>query len=200
MSDADLQTLLRTAESKGDGPSWLRAAQALARTGRFEEAGRAAHRAGARGEDPTAVLESLVPETLALERRELGERFEIGKLGHAAWSADARTLYAVENKSAVLAWDAVRGGRPRRLAALNGDASALACGLEGDLAVAWVALDREKMKQVPSVACIDASSGELGEAIGRGHPFIRSVALTTPGLLHCAETKRARAYRREGDA
>jgi predicted DNA-binding WGR domain protein len=201
MTDDELQSLQRAAEASGDGAAWLRAAAAFADAGRHDEAAQAAHRAGARGSDVAPVLDSILPDGVVRARRELGERFELGKLSHAAWSADGKKLFAILERHTILAWDLEAGGPPRRLAVLGGAVTALAAGLDGaTLAVAFGLIDRAKMKEVPHVASLSLATGELSEPIGRGHAFVREVVAPAPDLLLCAETKRARAYRREGSA
>jgi predicted DNA-binding WGR domain protein len=189
--DAELQSLLRTAEERDDGPSWLRAAQALARAARADDAGRALALARARGESVSAVEDSLVPALEAFSQREVGTRFELGPLSLAAWSADARTLYAVENARAVLAFDLTRGTH-RTIAVIEGKVTALGADLEGrHLAVGFVRA--EKGKVVPTLATIDLATGNLSPPIGKAHKWLREVGLA-PGVVFCAETDRARAY------
>src|SRR3954465_849296 len=110
MSDEELRALARAADESDDAQSWLKLAQAALRAGAADQAGRAAHLARARGaeiREVHAVLDGLAPPSLdAFALRELGARFELGKLWFTAWSPDARTVYAIEGKKAVLSIDA----------------------------------------------------------------------------------------------
>src|SRR4051812_40313639 len=110
MSDEELRALERAASESDDAASWLELARTALRAGEGDQAGHAAHRARARGaeiREVHAVLDGLAPASLdAFALRELGARFELGKLWFTAWSPDAKTVYAIEGKKAVLSIDA----------------------------------------------------------------------------------------------
>jgi len=196
VSDEELRALARAAEESQDAASWLRYAQAAARSGAFDEAGLAAHRARARGPervaDAVSVLDAIAPASLdAFALRELGARFELGKLFFAVFSPDAKTIHAVEGKKAVLAIDAATGAR-RTIAALLGEATALAADLDGQRLALGVLVPENK-KMVNGLATLDLASDAI-EPVGRGHKWIHDVALAQGSIL-AVENDRIRAYR-----
>ena len=194
MSDEELRALERAASETNDAASWLRVAQAAGRSGKGDEAGHAVTRARTLGGDPFPVLDALAPPTLdAFSVRELGKRFELGKLWFTAWSPDARTIYAVENKKAVLAIDAATGER-HTILVLLGETTAFAASLD-QARLALGLVTPEKRKLVNGVGVVDLATGKL-ESVGRGHAWIQQVALAGETVL-CAEKNRLRGYRHE---
>jgi predicted DNA-binding WGR domain protein len=191
MSDEELRALERAARESDDATSWLHLAQAAARAGKGDEAGAAASRARAKGADVTPMLDALAPGTLEdFSVRELGKRFELGKLYFTAWSPDATTLYAVENKKAILAIDPASGAR-RTVATLPGEATAFAASVDSKrLALGLVT--PEKGKLVNGLAVLDPETEKL-DRIGRGHSWIHQVAIARDTIL-CAEKQRLRGY------
>jgi hypothetical protein len=123
--------------------------------------------------------------------RELGKRFELGKLWFAAWSPDGRTIYAIENKKSVLAIDAASGER-RTILVLLGEVTAFAASIDG-ARLALGLVTPEKRKLVNGVGVVDVATGKL-ESVGRGHSWIQQVALAGETVL-CAEKNRLRGYR-----
>jgi len=191
MSDEELRALERAATEVGDAPSWLRLAQAHARAGKGDEAGRAANRARGLGEDPFPVLDALAPSLETFSMRELGERFELEKLWYAAWSPDAKTIYALENKRVIHAVDAASGTR-KTVLILLGEASAFAADPDGERLALGLQMP-QKGKIVSGLGLVDPVAGKL-ETVGRGHGWIHQVALTKDTIL-CAEKERLRGYR-----
>jgi hypothetical protein len=192
VSDEELRALERAATEANDAASWLRVAQAASRAGKGDEAGHAVTRIRSLGGDAYPVLDALAPTSLeAFSVRELGKRFELEKLWFTAWSPDARTIYALENKKSVLAIDATTGNR-RTVLVLLGEATAFAADAAGGrLALGLVT--PEKRKLVNGVGVADVAAGKL-ESVGRGHAWIQQVAIAGETIL-CSEKARLRGYR-----
>jgi hypothetical protein len=108
VGDAEVRALVRLAETQGDAASWERAACALAREGKRDEAGRALARAGELGADTRAAEEaleeipwaSLAPRQLHLSGATPGE---------IAWRRDGSRLYVVSNERTVVAVEPTEG-------------------------------------------------------------------------------------------
>src|SRR5581483_5054370 len=139
MSDADVRELVRSAEKQGDGASWERAALALARLERLDEAGEALARTYALGGEAKEVAKTLEPGSLAdfAESRSIAV-FESPDM---AFAPDGRRLWCVQTISptGLVGFDPETGklaGRiPRRLH--SGLVAASPCGtkvaiLQGD--------------------------------------------------------------------
>lgn len=186
MADTTWRALVRDAEARGDGAAWSRAAQALARAGRHDDAGRAALRASLAGADATDALDALAPPLEAFSPRPLGDRFGLGRLSQAAWSACGAQLFA-SHGGAVVRFD-VRGGAATPVLELPGQVTALALAPDDALLVAGV-LDEQ---QRAALVAVDLISGAK-RALGRGHETIRELVVTHEHVVS-AELHRVRAY------
>ncbi len=189
MADTTWRALVRDAEARGDGAAWSRAALALARAGRHDDAGRAALLASLAGADATEALDALAPPLDAFAPRPLGERFGLGRLSQAAWSACGAQLFA-SHGGAVVRFD-VRGGAATPVVELPGHVTALALA-PGDASLLAGVLDEQ---QRAGLVAIDLASGAK-RAIGRGHSTIRELVVTHD-LVVTAERYRVRAYERD---
>jgi hypothetical protein len=159
VSDAALRALLREAKARGDGPSWLRAAGALARAAWLDAAGHAALHARALGEAVEPTLDALAGPLAAIAPRELGQRHALAKLSHLAWAPDGRTVLAADDRRALVAFD-VASGAARDVAPFASFARALALDAAGDELVC-VAMEDRAPDAFRDVALVDLAQGSL---------------------------------------
>lgn len=190
MADTTWRALVREAEAGGDGAAWLRAALALTRAGRDDDAGRAALHAALAGADSTDVLDGLAPPLDAFTLRSLGDRFGLGRLSQAAWSACGAHVY-VSQQGEVLRFGARDGARDT-VAALPGHVTALAIDPSDTLLAAGVL---DPTTDMTSLVTVDLVTGAR-RVIGRGHATIRELVVTHD-LVVSAERRRVRAYERD---
>lgn len=189
MADTTWRALVRDAEAHGDGPAWLRAAQALTRAGRHADAGRALLHASLAGADATGTLDALAPPLDAFTLRALGDRFGLGRLSQAAWSASGAHVFA-SHAGTVTRFD-VRTGAWETVVELPGHVTALAVDPSDALLAAGVLQDEAKAR----LLVVDLATGAQRE-LGRGHETIRELVVTHD-LVVSAERHRARAYARD---
>lgn len=123
MSDPEVQAALRAARAQGGGAAWLRAAAALARLQRWDEAGAALLEAAAGGHAVGEAAAALEPGGLAAFEAALLPGAEAHVLD---WGPDGRELYLADGEAV---WrHVIETGARQRLAALPAPAAALGAG------------------------------------------------------------------------
>jgi hypothetical protein len=155
MTDQDIRSLWRLAESRCDAASWSRLAHALIRVERFEDAGHALVRARAVGEADPAMEDALESLRVASFAARSIASTDVG-IESLAWTPDGRRLLLATAQHSLLALE-VATGTLAPVARLDGPIGAMATSL--DSSFAWVCwLDGLTVQGVARLARVDLTS------------------------------------------